>query len=112
MKHLNIYIYIYVDINIYTQTYRYQNKEKDITCDYIFAITKRDYSSSRKTNRKSGLLQVSILLGKFPTHVYKINEKHLFSTDINQRSTSLILEMALTLLTTNIYSNVNFIKQS
>ena len=55
MKHLNIYIYICRHY-IYTQTYRYQNKEKDITCDYIFAITKRDYSSSRKTNRKSGLL--------------------------------------------------------
>ena len=65
-----------------------------------------------KGKSKIWFIVVSIVLGKFPTHVYKINEKHLFSTDINQRSTSLILEMALTLLTTNIYSNVNFIKQS
>ena len=65
-----------------------------------------------KGKSKIWFIVVSIVLGKFPTHVYKINEKHLFSTNIYQWSTSMIIRNGINiLLTINKFLKFNFIKQ-
>ena len=55
-----------------------------------------------KGKSKIWFIVVSIVLGKFPTHVYKINEKHLLSTNIYQWSTSLIISNGIN-ITNNTY---------